>query len=231
MSFATDCSRLRGGIHGLYAVTAQRDSSAALIAEVDAALRGGARLVQWREKRQAHAQNREVARQLRRLTRERGALFIVNDDTRRAIECEADGVHWGRDEGNLEDLFAAARGAARHGKRLITGVSCYDDLQRALRAESLGADYVAFGSFFPSATKPDARRAPLELLARARRALSIPIVAIGGIDLENAVSVIEAGADAIAVVGGLFGARDVEETARRFCALPWPSWGVETSLR
>jgi thiamine-phosphate pyrophosphorylase len=125
----------------------------------------------------------------------------------------ADGLHLGAEDGSL----AATR--KRLGSARILGASCYDRLERALEAERLGADYVAFGSFFPSSVKPGAVRAPLALLRHAKRSLSVPVVAIGGITLDNAPQLIAAGADGVAVVSALFGADDVRLAARRFSAL------------
>src|SRR5690606_29305516 len=125
---------------------------------------------------------------------------------------DADGVHLGGDDGDI----AYAR--QQLGGKLL-GVSCYGDLERARTAQALGADYVAFGSCFGSTTKPDAAQAPLTLLARAAQELAVPVVAIGGITTENARLAVEAGADSVAVINGLFGAADVRQTAIRFSTL------------
>jgi thiamine-phosphate pyrophosphorylase len=139
--------------------------------------------------------------------------LIVNDDLWLALEVDAAGVHLGRDDGDL----AAARGRLSFGKLL--GASCYDRLDHAARAVAAGADYVAFGSVFASPTKPAAVRAPLTLFGEAKRRLGVPLVAIGGITLENARAVVEAGADSLAVITALFEADDIAARARGFTAL------------
>lgn len=200
-------------IHGLYAVTDERLTPPERLLDcVAAALDGGACLVQYRDKSGDRARRRREAVELAALCRERGALFIVNDDVDLAAVAGADGVHVGRDDAALTE--------ARRwlGPEVLVGVSCYDDLDRARQAEADGADYIAFGSIYPSAVKPETVRAPTELLRRARAELRVPIVAIGGITAENAAPVIEAGADALAVVTGVFGAQDVTAAARRIVA-------------
>jgi thiamine-phosphate pyrophosphorylase len=139
--------------------------------------------------------------------------LIINDHLDLALALDADGLHLGEGDGSLEH----ARDRLGPGKLL--GASCYGRVESALRAVSLGADYVAFGSFFPSAVKPGAVRAPLALLKEARRRLATPIVAIGGITLENAPQLIAAGADAVAVISAVFAADDVKLAAQRVAAL------------
>jgi thiamine-phosphate pyrophosphorylase len=146
--------------------------------------------------------------------------LIVNDDLELAIALDADGAHLGRDDGDL------AEARRRLGPRRLLGASCYNRLELARMAVATGADYVAFGSAFASPTKPGAVRAPLELFREARRALPVPIVAIGGITVENARELLAAGVDAIAVITALFGADDVERRAREFRSL---CEGIEAS--
>lgn len=199
-------------IRGLYAVTPDGLPGAELRSRVAAALRGGAAVVQYRNKSgDTNARLREAAA-LRELCTHAGALFIVNDDIPLALEVDADGVHLGRDDGDL----AAAR--ARLGGRMV-GASCYNDWQAAEWAVAAGVDYIAFGSFFPSRIKPLAVRADASLLTRARAELRVPVVAIGGIDLTNAGQLVSAGADALAVVSALFDTPDTEAQARRFADL------------
>lgn len=200
-------------ISGLYAVTPDRADTSGLIAAVDAALAGGARLVQYRNKSADPALRLAQARALLALCRKFRAPLIINDHLDLALAVEADGLHLGAEDGSL----AAAR--ERLGRAKILGASCYDRLELALEAERLGADYVAFGSFFPSTVKPDAVHAPPSLLRDAKRRLSVPVVAIGGINLENAPQLIAAGADCVAVLSALFGARDVGLAARCFSGL------------
>src|SRR5262249_17586188 len=158
-----------------------------------AALEGGAAVVQYRHKRALDSLRRTQAAALARVHAARGALYIVNDDPALAAAVGADGVHLGEDDASI----AAARELV--GPDGLVGVSCYGDFERARRAVALGADYVAFGSFFPSSTKPAARRADVALLRRGRE-LGVPVVAIGGIDASNARDLIDAGADAVAVI-------------------------------
>jgi thiamine-phosphate pyrophosphorylase len=200
-------------ISGLYAVTPELADTPALVAAAEAALAGGARLLQYRNKTAAAALRLSQARALLALCRKYRVPLIINDRLDLALEVPADGVHLGADDGPL----ATAR--ARLGPARLLGASCYDRLEAALEAERLGADYVAFGSFFPSSVKPGAVRAPLALLREAKRRLSVPVVAIGGITPDNAPQLIAAGADSVAVISALFDADDVTMTARRFSAL------------
>jgi len=201
-------------LRGLYAVTPDDPDTARLVAHVTAAVRGGAAIVQYRNKAAPPPLRERQAAALAQACRAHGALFVVNDDARIARDVGADGVHVGEDDGEL----AAARARVGAG---IVGVSCYNDLARAQRAAEAGADYVAFGSFFASTVKPNARRAGLDLLASAGP-LGLPRVAIGGITLDNAPALVEAGADALAVISAVFASGDpaqIERAARGFAAL------------
>ena len=200
-------------VRGLYAVTADTGDTPGLVRAVDAAISGGARLVQYRNKTALPELRLEQAAQLTRLCASRGALLIVNDyvDVARAVD--AHGVHLGRDDGAVEH----ARAALGAGK--LIGISCYRSLDLAQAALAGGADYVAFGSFFPSQVKPGAVRAPLELLTQARQKFPAPIVAIGGITAENGGALVRAGADALAVITAVFAAPNIEAAARAFSPL------------
>lgn len=200
-------------VSGLYAVTPDVADTPGLLATAEAALAGGARLLQYRNKSASSALRFAQARALLALCRGFQVPLIINDHLDLALAVNADGLHLGAEDGSL----AATR--KQLGPARILGVSCYDQLERALEAERLGADYVAFGSFFPSSVKPGAVRAPLALLRDAKRRLSVPVVAIGGITLDNAPQLIAGGADGVAVVSALFGADDVRLAARRFSAL------------
>jgi len=200
-------------IAGLYAVTPEQHDTARLLAQARACLVGGARALQYRNKNGSPVLRLEQAHALRALCTEYRATFIVNDDLDLALAVDADGLHLGRDDG----LPRAAR--TRLGAHKILGISCYGELQRAQAAVADGADHVAFGSFFPSSVKPGAVRPPIDLLKTAGQTLSVPIVAIGGITLDNASQLIAAGADSVAVISALFGAPDIEQTARHFQAL------------
>ncbi len=195
-------------LRGLYAITPADLRGQALYQAVEAALTGGARILQYRDKSRDHPRRLTEARTLAALCRRHGALFIVNDDPNLAQATGADGVHLGRDDAALE----AAR--ALLGPKAVIGVSCYADFGRARHAAAAGADYVAFGAFYPSPTKPGAVRADPALLTRARRELACPVVAIGGITPENAQPLITAGAAMVALIQGLFGAPDITAAAR-----------------
>jgi len=195
---------------GLYAITPDEPDTGRLLALVRSALAGGAAAIQYRAKDAPPGLRREQARALAELCRAQGVPLIVNDDVDLAREAGADGAHLGADDGDL----AAARRAL--GPEKLLGASCYDRLELALAAKSAGADHVAFGSVFASSTKPVAVRAPLALFAEARRAVGLPLVAIGGITPENAAAVIEAGADAVAVISAVFDAPDVAARASAF---------------
>ena len=195
---------------GLYAVTPDEADTRRLIAKVRLALAGGAAAVQYRNKPAGPALRRLQAAALTEVCREAGVPLIVNDDLPLALEVGAAGVHLGREDGELAD----ARNRLGPGKLL--GASCYDRIDLAVAAAGGGADYVAFGAMFASPTKPAARRAPLALLAEARRRTGLPVVAIGGITLDNAAGVVAAGADALAVISALFAAEDIAARARAF---------------
>ncbi|MBK6727075.1 MAG: thiamine phosphate synthase [Xanthomonadales bacterium] len=199
-------------MHGVYLLTRAGGDSAALCAGVAAALRGGVRIVQYRDKSGDRGLRREQAEALRALTRAHNALLIINDDVALAAAVDADGVHLGEHDGDL----AAARTAL--GADAIIGASCYNDLARAEAAARAGADYLAFGAFFASTTKPGARRADPALLGAAAKLL-LPRVAIGGIDAHNARPLIAAGADAVAVLGAIWEADDREGAARELIQL------------
>lgn len=200
-------------IAGLYAVTPDEPDTRVLAAKVRAALAGGAKLVQYRNKTAVAALRAVQAATLQALCRQYGVPLIINDHLELALEIDADGLHLGGDDGSI----AAAR--ARLGPRKILGVSCYNVLDKALQAWREGADYVAFGSFFASGVKPGAGRAPLGLLTEAKRKIPIPVVAIGGITLDNAPQLIAAGADAVAVISAVFAAPDVDAAAKQFSRL------------
>lgn len=200
-------------ICGLYAVTPDDPDTTRLAAFVGAAVNGGARLVQYRNKTADSLKREEQARALLAVCRAHGVPLIINDDLDLALAIGADGVHLGADDGSVE----AAR--ARLEVHKILGVSCYNSLQAALAAEQAGATYVAFGSFFPSTVKPAAVPASLQILRDAKVSLAVPVAAIGGITTANAQQLIAAGADCVAVISALFAAGDVEAAARQFAAL------------
>ena len=186
-------------LRGLYAITPEGPG---LEAKVRAALEGGLALLQYRRKQGASVAE---ASRIAELAREFGVPLIVNDDVALALEIGAAGAHLGREDGNIG-------GARQRLAGRILGVSCYDEMERARSAVAAGADYIAFGSVFPSPTKPHAVRAPLELFRQAG-ALGVPLAAIGGITLGNARMLIDAGADLLAVISDLFDAPDIRARA------------------
>lgn len=192
---------------GVYALTPECADTPRLLHMVEAALKGGAAAVQYREKSGDVALRHEQASELLPLCRQYRVPLIINDDLRLADLTGADGVHLGREDAGLREARIIL------GPRRILGVSCYQSLDLARQAQADGADYVAFGSFYASPTKPQALRAPLALLLDAA-GLKLPVVAIGGITLDNAAELIEAGADSVAVISALFDAPDIEAAAR-----------------
>lgn len=169
-------------------------------------------MLQYRDKTHDAARRLHEACALVEIGKEFSVPLIVNDDVELALACGAAGVHLGEDDHGIAEARAELGGEA------IIGVSCYDSPQRAREAAAAGADYLAFGAFFPSATKPGARRAKPDVLRDARK-FGVPLVAIGGITAENGGSLIEAGADFLAVVSGVFGTTDIRAAARRYAEL------------
>jgi thiamine-phosphate pyrophosphorylase len=200
-------------IRGLYAITPDTPDTHELLRSVRQALQGGARVLQYRNKSADTALQLQQARALRELTRKFETTFIINDDAQLAAQVQAEGVHLGGEDGTL----AAAR--ALLGDSGIIGVSCYNRLSLAQEAVRQGADYVAFGAFFPSSVKPGAVKADVPLLQEARRELNVPIVCIGGVTVQNGVVLVQAGADALAVITALWNAPDIEQAAREFSNL------------
>lgn len=198
-------------MRGLYVITPDTlDPVEALAVQVAKAIRGGAVMVQYRDKRYRGAELAARIERVRGICKLAGIPFILNDDPLLAKRCDADGVHIGQHDTSIEEARRVL------GKTKIIGVSCYDSLALAKNAQSMGASYVAFGSFFPSGTKPRARRASIALLQQAKLRLAIPIVAIGGIKPRNAMALINAGADMVAVVDGVCGQADPERAARSY---------------
>lgn len=199
---------------GLYAITdGDLLPRSRLPGAVREALQGGARTIQYREKFADIDQRLEQALTIRDLCHEFGAAFIINDDVELAIRTRADGIHIGREDGRCRDIRAQV------GDELLVGVSCYDSLELAVAAQDEGADYVAFGSAYASATKPNAVHAPVSLYRDAVARLPIAVVAIGGINRSNGQILVDAGCRSLAVIRSLFGARDIRREALAFAAL------------
>lgn len=204
---------MRTRLRGLYCLTDNRFTPEdCLLENVEQALRGGARIMQYRDKQSSAATRLEQAQALNQLCREYDALLIINDDVELAAQSGAQGVHLGRDDAAL----AAARDFL--GQQYLIGASCYNQIALAEAAVQSGADYIAFGRFYTSSTKPEAAQADIQLLQQAKN-LGVPVCAIGGITQENAAPLVEAGADMIAVVAGVFDQPDITEAAKHLSSL------------
>jgi thiamine-phosphate pyrophosphorylase len=199
---------------GLYAITdADRIPDDGLVDAVKQAILGGARIIQYRDKSTDHNRRLAQAQVLNELCQSYGIPLMINDDVELTAEVGAAGVHIGKDDPSLSTT------RRRLGEKFIIGVSCYNRLDLALDAARGGADYVAFGSFFPSLTKSTGMHASLALLAEARKILDLTLVAIGGITPSNGKALVEAGADYLAVVSGIFGQPDIQAAARAYAQL------------
>lgn len=209
---------------GLYGVTPEWDDTDRLLAAIKQAVRGGMVALQWRRKATNVQDDLAQVRRVRECCDALRVPFIVNDDWRLAAMVDADGVHLGRDDGSITQARLAL------GSEKIIGYSCYNDIGMAQQAIAAGADYVAFGSMYPSLIKPDAVRASLDVIRDAHQLVTTPgtlaagdkriaVVAIGGITPDNAAAVIKAGADSIALISGLFDAPDIQAAATRCQAL------------
>jgi thiamine-phosphate pyrophosphorylase len=217
------CARLRG----LYAVTPDEADSGRLLALTECVLAARPALLQYRNKIAAPELRLQQATALGALCQQAKVPLIINDDLLLAEQVGAAGVHLGSEDAALD---AARR---RLGDAAIIGASCYGSLDLARGAAAAGASYVAFGAAFASSTKPAAERIDVRLLPEARRALTLPICAIGGINRENAPTLLLAGADLLAVISDLFTASDPELAARQYQRLflsasggPHPSGGM-----
>jgi thiamine-phosphate pyrophosphorylase len=205
-----DAMSARATVRGLYAITPDGVDPAALNAMVIAALEGGIKLIQYRQKNMAEPIQVAQARELNALCVSRNASLIINDNVELAQQIDAAGVHLGRDDMSVVEARRLL------GARKIIGVSCYNQMELAEAAVAAGADYIAFGAFFTSQVKPDAVRAELALIIKAKEKFRIPVVAIGGISLKNAPQLINAGAAAVAVISDLFNAPDITTQAIAF---------------
>jgi thiamine-phosphate pyrophosphorylase len=206
-------------IKGLYVITpagslayndaVERNSPDSLLTAVELALSGGARIVQYRDKSRDSLRRLAQARAMLALCNRYDATLIINDDVELAASINAHGVHLGGDDAPLPEA------RRRLGPRAVIGASCYNRLELAIQAQQQSADYVAFGRFFPSRTKPHAVQADVELLYQAKRCLSVPIVAIGGITAQNGGQLVSAGADMLAVVDAVFSQNDIKGSAQQ----------------
>jgi len=201
-------------LRGLYAITDENlIPETAFTSRIEQALNGGAAIIQYRDKSSDNAKKLHQATSLRCLCDRYDATLIINDDISLAKEASADGVHLGEDDASIEQARSIL------GKDAIIGMSCYDQLLCAQGAQAAGADYVAFGAVFTSSTKPAARSASCALITEAKSRLDIPVCAIGGIDETNAAQVVDAGADMVALISGLFNTDDIDHTAEYIAGL------------
>lgn len=199
-------------LHGLYVITDPTLCGSNIIQKVEQAILGGAQIIQYRNKNEniTMSQQRAEATALQSLCSQYGRTFIINDDISLALAINADGVHLGQTDG---DITAARK---RLGENKIIGITCHSDLSAALSAQQQTANYVAFGRFYPSKTKPTAPPADIDILQHAKSQLQIPIVAIGGISVENATTLINAGADMLAVIHSVFAQNNIQQAAADF---------------
>ena len=196
---------------GLYAITDCNNlSGEMLFSKTEEILRAGAAVLQYRDKSGNHDKRKYEATGLRQLCREQDCLFLINDDVKLAKSVDSDGVHLGKEDGDCK----MARD--KLGPESIIGVSCYNSLEMALAAAKDGADYVAFGSFFPSSSKQNTVIADPDIIRQAKVIISLPIVAIGGITLTNCRTLIEHGADMLAVISSVYQAEDPYSTVKEF---------------
>ncbi len=201
-------------LSGLYAITdAGLQPDEQLEEHVALAIEGGARLIQYRDKSGNNRLRRQQARALAALCDTHSVPLIINDDIRLAADCGAAGVHLGQDDTGL----ATARKLL--GDNAIIGISCYNSPELARQAAEQGADYIAFGRFFASRTKPDAIQATPDLIIDSKQRWGIPVAAIGGITLDNAGQLLDAGADMLAVVRGVFAATDIRQATADFARM------------
>ncbi len=198
---------------GLYAITPDKLPTDRLLKAVALAIEGGVSVIQYRDKMRSHRGRARLADALVALCHRHHIPLLINDDVELAQKCAADGVHLGRGDTSLKEA------RLQLGAEAIIGVSCYDSLERAQQAQQGGADYIAFGRFFPSRSKAQAPPAPVELLPSARPHIRLPIVAIGGITPENGIQLKQNGADLLAVIDAVLGQTDPKTAARHFMPL------------
>lgn len=202
---------------GLYGITPAWEDINKLYPAIEQACEGGMRVLQWRRKNTPFETALEQAAKVAEICQRYNTLFFINDDWQLALALNADGVHLGRED--ADPAFVRQEATRQNRKRpLLIGVSCYNDLANAQQAIEQDMDYIAFGALFPSQVKPEAEKASLALFAAAKQLLPAgsrrpALVGIGGIDIHNAQSVIDAGADSISVISGLFEQADIRQTA------------------
>ena len=200
-------------LQGLYAITDPELMGTDLISKTEQAISGGINILQYRNKTAPHKQQEYEAHMLAELCKNHNVLFIINDNVELVIKVNADGVHLGQKDADVQQVRELL------GENKIIGVSCNNQVELAQVAQAQGADYIAFGRFFNSQTKPTAPQAELSLLREAGKLITIPVVAIGGITLELAPLLLKEGADMLAVIHGIFAQEDILNTTRQFVEL------------
>jgi thiamine-phosphate pyrophosphorylase len=200
-------------IKGLYAVTPEEKNLCVLIPQIEACIKGGVRLIQYRSKTLSKIVQNKQAREIKMVCDYHKVPLIINDDIELCRILDADGVHLGENDDSLEKARLVL------GPSKIIGVSCYNSIDRVKEAADKGATYIALGACFPTITKPNAPTASLDLIALVLKEFKIPVVAIGGINLENIEILINAGVNCFALINGLFKAKDIEGTAKQFLSL------------
>ncbi|WP_067868076.1 thiamine phosphate synthase [Neptuniibacter marinus] len=203
---------MRTTLSGLYGITDSvlMPTLDQMLIQVELSILGGARLIQYRDKSSDSVKRQNEASALNNLCQSYNVALIINDDIELALSTGAAGVHLGQSDGELKEA------RDKLGNDAIIGITCHDSLTLAEKAEQQGADYVAFGAFFQSKTKPHAKPAPFELIHLAKEKLNLPVVAIGGISVDNASKIIAAGADMVAVIHALYAQNDIKAAAQQF---------------
>lgn len=205
---------MRLELKGLYAITdTEHLSSEIMLTKTEEILRAGTKLLQYRNKQADQNTRLTEAKQLVDLCKQFSVPLIINDDITLAIKINADGIHLGKTDLSIADA------RERLGNNAIIGCSCYNDMDRASDAVNAGADYIAFGAFFSSPSKPDAVHAKPEIIGRAKQQFDLPVVAIGGITPENGQPLIDAGADMLAVISGLYASESPFNTTIKYVNL------------
>ena len=200
-------------LQGLYVITDPVLCGSHMIESVEQAIAGGANIIQYRNKTASKKQQLNEAQALQILCQKHQRLFIINDDIALALAVHADGVHLGQTDGSIQ----SAR--EQLGKEKIIGMTCHSNMDAAITAQQQGASYVAFGRFYPSHTKPAAPPAEIDILHQAKAQLQLPVVAIGGVTIENAGTLINAGANMLAVIHAVFAQDNIKQSAQNFSQL------------
>ena len=203
---------MKYNLQGLYGITDAElmPDTETMLRKVEQSIKGGAKIIQYRDKSSDLHKRVEQASALNLICKKNKVPLLINDDAGLAAGIGAAGVHLGQSDGAVEEAREML------GPDAIIGVTCHDSLELAEQALQAGASYLAFGAFFPSKTKPNAKPAPLSLIQEAKEKVNLPIVAIGGISVDNADQIVTAGADMVAVIHALYAHKKVTATAQQF---------------